>query len=92
MVIILLLAACRQKDSSVSQGQEGENFRVEYATGFSVSCAADYTKVEVRDPWDTTKVLQRYVLVSAEKELPLALPQGILVRTPLKRVVAATSV
>ena len=48
--------------------------------------------VEVRDPWDTTKMLQRYVLVPAEKELPSELPQGVLVRTPLKRVVAATSV
>ena len=91
-ICVLLLASCRQKESAVSSKPEEKSFPVGYATGFSVHRAAGYMVVEVRDPWDTTKMLQRYVLVPAEKELPSELPQGVLVRTPLKRVVAATSV
>lgn len=88
--IILLLAGCRQKDSAVLK--EDQSYRVKYAVGFSVYHNPDYTEVWVKDPWDTTKLLQRYILVDREKKLPPDLPEGILVRTPLKRVVAATSV
>lgn len=90
--IVLLLAACGRKDTSVSGAKGKSGYRVEYATGFSVHRTAEYTEVEVRDPWDTTKLLQRYVLVPSGRELPAGLPQGTVVRTPLKRVVAATSV
>ncbi len=88
--IALLSASCEQKGRVAEK--EGGNYRIDYATGFSVTRMEEYTEVEVRDPWDTTKLLQRYVLVPADKELPQGLPQGVLVRTPLKRVVAATSV
>lgn len=89
-VLSFLFLACGRKGESTEK--ESGNFPVGYATGFSVHRAAGYTVVEVRDPWDAAKILQRYVLVPAEKELPSELPQGVLVRTPLKRVVAATSV
>jgi len=89
-VLSFLFLACGRKGESTEK--ESGNFPVGYATGFSVHRAAGYTVVEVRDPWDTAKILQRYVLVQAEKELPSEFPQGVLVRTPLKRVVAATSV
>lgn len=86
----LLLLACGRR-GEVAEKAAG-SFRVAYATGFSVRRMAGYTEVEVRDPWDTTKLLQRYVLVPAGDGLPQGLPQGLVVRTPLKRVVAATAV
>lgn len=88
--MILLLASCRQKDSSVLT--EGLSFEVKYATGFTVYEKRDYKEVCVRDPWDTTKLLQRYLLVSRDRAVPENLPEGVVIRTPLKRVVAATSV
>lgn len=92
LTVILLLASCKQKNSSVSGRRNSQGIRVEYATGFTVCRTPEYTEVHIRDPWDTTKLLQRYVLVERGKELPAALPEGVLVRTPLKRIVAATSV
>lgn len=89
-VIALLPVSCRQKGRIAEKGQG--NVRVEYATGFTVRRTPEYTEVRIRDPWDTTKLLQRYVLVERGKELPAGLPEGVLVRTPLKRIVAATSV
>ena len=89
-IIALLSVSCRQKGRVAEKGQS--NVRVEYATGFTVCRTPEYTEVCIRDPWDTTKLLQRYVLVERGKELPAGLPEGVLVRTPLKRIAAATSV
>jgi len=88
--IALLSVSCGQKGRVAEKGDG--SYRVEYATGFAVRRTAEYTEVRIRDPWDTTKLLQRYVLVGREKELPADLPEGVVVRTPLKRVVTATSV
>lgn len=46
----------------------------------------------VRNPWDTTAVLQQYVLVPRDRPLPRVLPKGILLRTPLRRTVMQSSV
>lgn len=90
VVIAFLTVSCGQKGRVT--GQEYGNVRVEYAAGFSVRRTPEYTEVRIRDPWDTTKLLQRYVLVERGKALPAGLPEGVLVRTPLKRITAATSV
>lgn len=57
-----------------------------YAKGFSIGYADGYKLLTVRNPWDTSKVLARYVLVDKGAELPDSLPEGILVRVPLERV------
>ena len=56
----------------------------DYAEGYAVEKFDEYTLVEVRNPWDTLKVLQRYILVPKERELPNSLPDGVVVRTPVE--------
>jgi iron complex transport system substrate-binding protein len=51
-----------------------------------------YTVVSVINPWDTTKLLQRYLLVNRNAPLPENMPKGTVVRTPLSRVAVYTSV
>ena len=63
-----------------------------YAQRLSMKDCGDYTKVDVQNPWDTTKLLQTYVLVDKDKPLPANLPQGIVVRTPLKKTVIYSAV
>lgn len=92
ILIFLLFASCKQKEKTASEEGTHTAYKVLYATGFTVKEGRGYREVQVRDPWDTTKLLQRYVLVSREKELPAGLPEGTVVRTPLKRVVVTTSV
>ena len=48
--------------------------------------------MEVRDPWDSTRLLQRYLLVDRERPLPTELPKGTVVRVPAQHVVVYTSV
>ena len=65
---------------------------VEYARGFSIESGEGYTCVEIANPWDSGKVLHRYVLVPSDQRLPSDLPEGTLLRTPLRRVVVYTSI
>lgn len=91
--LVVLLASCRQKNRPLPQEPATvQTYQVYYATGYTVNRTSDYTEVKIRDPWDTTRYLQRYVLVDKDKALPVHLPKGILVRTPLQRVVVATAV
>ena len=47
----------------------------------------------IRDsPWDTARILHTYVLVGRETELPVGLPEGTLVRTPVEKALVYSSV
>ena len=43
--------------------------------GFTVQRFDTYTMVEVRDPWDSTRLLQRYLLVDRTKSVPWRITQ-----------------
>jgi len=88
----LALAACTGGASRSGQAGAGEPRELEYARGFRVERTDDYTLVSVRNPWDTTVMLHRYVLVPEGRELPADAPEGTVLRTPLRRVVAFSSV
>ncbi|MDR1331691.1 MAG: ABC transporter substrate-binding protein, partial [Tannerella sp.] len=65
---------------------------IRYAVGYAVTNHDGYAKVEVRDPWNEGKLLQRYLLVPRDAALPEGLPEGTLVRVPLRKIVVYTSV
>ncbi len=66
---------------------------IEYATGFTVSRHDSFTEVCVRDPWDSTRMLQRYLLVDRKlRKLPEGMGEGTVVRVPIERLVLYTSV
>lgn len=65
---------------------------VTYARGFTVSSLDTHTEIEVRDPWDSTRILQRYLLVDKTAGIPRNLPKGTLVRTPVERLACYSSV
>lgn len=63
-----------------------------HATLLRMNHTDSLTLVEVADPWHKDAILRRYVLVPHDKPLPGILPEGILIRTPLRRAVAFSSV
>jgi iron complex transport system substrate-binding protein len=65
---------------------------VRYAVGYRATEHDGYTQVEVRDPWNEGKLLQRYLLVPRNKALPEGMPNGTIVRVPLRHIVVYTSV
>lgn len=90
--LLFCLFACGggKKETSATNGAMG--YTVEYARGFQVNRQPDYTVVTVRDPWDTIRVLQQYILVEKSASLPASLPSGKLIRTPLTNVVAYSTI
>ena len=83
---LVVFVACSKGTSDITIPASND-----YAQGYAVEKFDDYTVVEVRNPWDTLKVLQRYVLVSKNVELSDEIPDGVIVRTPVERVAVYAS-
>ncbi|MBD8348096.1 ABC transporter substrate-binding protein [Dysgonomonas sp. HGC4] len=94
LLLVFLITSCSgNKQSAEVEGNVVDTvYTVQYAKGFTVKKYADYKEVTVVDPWDSTKILQRYILVDKTKSLPANLPKGTLIRTPLKSIVAYSTI
>lgn len=95
--VLIGLVLCFTFGCNVKQGstdhQSLSTDSISYASGFTVQHFEDYTSVEVRDPWDSTRILQRYLLVDRDlSAVPGNLPKGTVVRTPIRNIVVYTSV
>lgn len=91
--IILVLAGCNGKQPArQNNSPTSAEYKIYYAKGFTVNKYADYTLVSVKNPWDTARILQSYILVDKDKELPSNLPEGTVVRTPLSEVAAYSTI
>ena len=66
--------------------------KLEYSKLFSIDKLDSCTLVSVVNPWDSTKLLSKYVLVHKDSILPTTLPEGKLVRTPVEKVAAYSAV
>jgi len=86
------MVACTPSGKQTSSKEALSSDSIQYAQGFTVQRFDTYTMVEVRDPWDSTRLLQRYLLVDREKSVPGGLPKGTIVKVPVKDIVVYTSV
>jgi len=82
--LILFISACQNKKEQKPDDAASLAYEVKYAKVFDVKKYEDYTLITVNDPWDSLRILQKYILVEKTKKLPENLPEGTLVRTPLK--------
>lgn len=88
---VAMLCACGgRKDSSYME--DGDTLSLSYATRLSIVKYKGFTEVYMSDPWETGKTLHRYLLVPSDQDLPDDLPEGTVVRTPLRKAVISTSV
>ena len=86
------MVACTPSGKQTSSKEAFSSDSIQYAQGFTVQRFDTYTMVEVRDPWDSTRLLQRYLLVDRTKSVPGGLPKGTIVKVPVKDIVVYTSV
>ena len=91
-VTVLLLSACSGKNSTASGSAQGDTIPLHYSANLSLIDYEDYIVAQLRNPWDTAKILHTYVLVDKNQPLPQELPQGTLVRTPLSKAIIYSSV
>lgn len=89
IVTALILSSCSHHTSSAP---EGSRMEMRYADLLTLTECEGYTYAEIADPWDSTNVLHRYILIDREAKVPDALPEGDIVRIPLQKAVVYTSV
>jgi len=94
LCITLIFVACTGSNHKQykTDGDGGSENKIKYAQGFSIRYFKEYTLIVVRNPWDTTHILEKYVLVDRNKKLPSNLPEGTVVRVPVQKVAVCSSV
>ncbi|MDE5745196.1 MAG: ABC transporter substrate-binding protein [Paramuribaculum sp.] len=90
MVMLLLPCGCTGgADRGDTTG--GDTVQLRYAEEIELVKHDGFTVATVRNPWDTTAVLARYIL--APDSTPAGrLPQGTVIRVPLKKSLVYSSV
>lgn len=92
ILLSVLIVLCSCRGGSTGSGSGGDTVRLKYAELLQITRHSGYTAVTINDPWNKGKTLHKYILVPSEKDLPDNLPDGTIVRTPIKRAVITTSV
>lgn len=90
MVMLLLPCACTGGAADGDTGG-GDTLALSYAKELTLTQYGGYSVATIRNPWDTTAVLAKYILapdsVPAEK-----LPEGTVIRVPLKKSLVYSAV
>lgn len=89
--MIFLFANCDNTKQKQNIEQKTSN-QIKYSSLFDINKFENYKKISIFDPWNKDKVLKTYYLVpnyiSDLKNIP---NDGIIVRTPVKNVIALSS-
>ncbi|MCD8167490.1 MAG: ABC transporter substrate-binding protein [Bacteroides sp.] len=91
-LLIFLLFSCTTKKGENSWSDKLETVPFNYAAYLLADRSEDFTRIIIRNPWDSTKILQTHLLIPKEKEIPAELPEGVIVRTPVTNTLVYSSV
>lgn len=89
LAVVLSLASCGDGSTAAVSGRDME---MRYATLLSLKEADGFTVAEIKNPWDSTKVLHRYILVPKDMDMPQHLLEGDVVRTPVSNMLCYVAV
>lgn len=90
LLLLLLLTSCGATHRAPVVS--GDTLKLRHASLLSIVRTDSFTVVDVKSPWKANALLHRYILVSRTAPMPRHLPEGTLLRTPLRRAVAFSSV
>ena len=89
---LLCLGACGRGNTAAGDTVRATD-TIRYARNLRIEYFDEYISVKIRDPWDTLRQRQHYVLVNRNQPVPAQLPaDGIVIRIPVERAVIYTSV
>ena len=91
LLLTLVLTACLRGGHGAGKILEQQDSVITAARLLSMERTEGYTVVNVGNPWKGG-VLHRYVLVPSDSVLPDDLPEGTVVRTPVKNALVYSSV
>lgn len=99
VVSLTITTSCRRSATHSAQGVAGDSsalagdtLSMRYSRLLSVVKYEHFTRVDVKNPWDTLHSLHTYLLVERSQAVPHDLPQGTVVRIPLNKSVVYSSV
>ena len=92
ILCVAILAACNGGKGNHIPADEGAKMENLYAKGFEIAVYDGYKTVQIANPWDTAKVLHKYILVEKGAPLPDNLPKGTIVRTPVENAIMYTTI
>ena len=91
-LVLVFLSACQGGKQQTVSSQAGDTLSLRYAENLTLVAYPGYTIATLRNPWDTLKTLNTYILVPSSEELLAHLPAGTVIRTPLSKSVVYSSV
>ena len=86
-LVALLFSSCGGRSKASLALTAGDTIPLRYADNLTLVTYSDCTVATLRNPWDTLKTLHTYILVPSSQSLPAHLPEGTIVRTPLRKSV-----
>lgn len=92
---IILFACCGNNSSTNADNTTngtGTKQPNAYAKLFEITQYSNCKAITVINPWDTTRILHKYVLVDKDSPLPDNLPQGTIIRTPVDNIIMYTTI
>lgn len=89
---VAFLASCGGSHTHSFDVSTGEEINLKYAENLRIEEHPDFTEVTVRNPWDTLKTLQKYLLVPRDSVMPANLPDGMIIRTPVTNALVYSTV
>ncbi len=92
LVIILTASGCGHRNRSGLRTLDGKPLDLRYSSLLTIKEGDGFSEVEIRNPWDSTAVLQRLLLIDSESELPANVEGVQVIRVPLERAVVFSSV
>lgn len=88
-VFAIAAASCGGGSSEHSGDRHGTMSHARY---LDIQEHEGYTVAEITNPWDTTRLLHRYILVPEDGPLPEGSLQGTVIRTPIDNIIVYSSV
>lgn len=86
--LLVSIVSCASERSS----RDTTPLEMRYASFIKMEETDSFACATIIDPWHPERTKATYVLVPKNKPLPINLPQGILIRTPIARATLTSSV
>jgi iron complex transport system substrate-binding protein len=91
LLLFLLMFGCGSANTDSSKLDLKADAKISYAKGFRIINDHNLRLIEIRNPWDSTQILGKYIIWPDSVILPDSLKDRQLIRTPVQNIIALSS-
>lgn len=94
LVLPAFFASCGGSRSlgTSTEATDGDTIKMRYAENITMVRHKDYIEVKIVNPWDSTGLLHKYILVESDKSSDTSLPEGTIITIPISNALVTSSV